>query len=454
MLTRYARMDATMFASRLKEWKGLQPVLTGDNQVAAQLLTRFTSTGEALLNELPGKPERSPDQQSSAGAIHDACRTVRRKFMLMHASWLYSVLTNHRTIYRQLGDLAAGAADIVPGLVPTGEQLRSERQRPQFAKEGREIDQGIFFWGLLRNAECGSHILEALRLPTDKAQAHLSMFRREGCIQLSTMRIERRGCAAYLTVQNDACLNAEDDQLIADMETAVDLALLHDEISVGVLRGGVMTHQKYLGRRVFSAGINLKCLARGQISFVNFLLQRELGYISKIQRGLFIPGLESTWGRGRNEKPWIAAVDTFAIGGGAQLLFVFDRVIATPEAYISLPAAQEGIVPGVANLRLPRLVGGRVARQVILWGRKIAAHEPNASMLIDQVVPEQSMEAAIQEGIMQLNNAGVRANRRMLILAEEPIEQFRTYMAEFALEQSQRLYSDDVIAKVARAYNN
>jgi hypothetical protein len=45
------------------------------------------------------------------------------------------------------------------------------------------------------------------------------------------------------------------------METAVDLTLLDDGIQVGVLRGGTMTHPRHAGRRVFSAGINLKVFA-------------------------------------------------------------------------------------------------------------------------------------------------------------------------------------------------
>ena len=57
------------------------------------------------------------------------------------------------------------------------------------------------------------------------------------------------------------------------------------------------------------------------------------------------------------EKPWLAVVESFAIGGGCQLLCVMDRVIAEPGAYFNLPASKEGFIPGSANLRLPRLAG-------------------------------------------------------------------------------------------------
>jgi hypothetical protein len=64
------------------------------------------------------------------------------------------------------------------------------------------------------------------------------------------------------------------------------------------------------------------------------------------------------------EKPWIGAVDNFAIGGHCQALHVMDYVVTAADAYMTLPARKEGIIPGAANLRLPRFVGDRFARQL------------------------------------------------------------------------------------------
>src|SRR5690606_32303152 len=134
--------------------------------------------------------------------------------------------------------------------------------------------------------------------------------------------LERRDGVAHLTMCRDDCLNAEDGRQVDDMETAVDLALLDPAVHVGVVRGGTMTHPRYRGRRVFSAGINLKALHAGEISLVGFLLRREVGYISKPVRGLLVER-DDAWRSATVEKPWVAAVDTFAIGGGCQLLLVF-----------------------------------------------------------------------------------------------------------------------------------
>jgi thioesterase DpgC len=200
---------------------------------------------------------------------------------------------------------------------------------------------------------------------------------------------------------------------------------------------------------VFSAGINLKELHAGGISLVDFLLRRELGYISKLVRGILVQD-GTRWHSPTVHKPWMAAVDGFAIGGGMQLLFVFDHVLAAADAYFSLPAAQEGIVPGGANFRLTRCVGPRLSRQIILGGRRIWASEPAARLLVDEVVEPPDMEEAIERSVDRLVGPAVNANRHMLNLAEEPPEEFRRYMAEFAVQQALRLYSADVLGKVSR----
>jgi (3,5-dihydroxyphenyl)acetyl-CoA 1,2-dioxygenase len=69
-----------------------------------------------------------------------------------------------------------------------------------------------------------------------------------------------------------------------------------------------------------------------------------VGYIHKLLRGVLASGGER-WDTPSAEKPWLAVVDGFAIGGGMQLLLVFDQVLAASDAYFSLPAADEGIIP-------------------------------------------------------------------------------------------------------------
>jgi (3,5-dihydroxyphenyl)acetyl-CoA 1,2-dioxygenase len=369
--------------------------------------------------------------------------------MDVHAEAVYDELTDYRGRYLRLPELVEAAAVAFPGLVPTADQMTAERARPQARKEGREIDQGIFLRGVLRSPLAGPHLLNAMLRPTPRALRLLPEFSRTGVADLGSVRVERENGAARLTMCRDDCLNAEDNRQVEDMETAVDLALLDPDVHAGLLRGGEMSHPRYRGKRVFSAGINLKALHAGGISLVDFLLRRELGYIHKLVRGILIED-GPRWQFPTAAKPWVAAVDGFAIGGGMQLLLVCDHVLAASDAYFSLPAAQEGIVPGAANFRLARCAGPRLSRQIILEGRRIWASEPAARLLVDEVIEPPGIDEAIEKSLDRLDAPAVAANRRMLNLAEESLDEFRGYMAEFAVQQALRLYGEDVIGKVGR----
>jgi len=420
-----------------------------DFACARQELAETARRTADILEALPEPGQRSPEQRAVATAAKSSARALRCQFMDAHADAVYDELTGGRTRYLRLAELAAAAAAAFPGLVPAADQLAAESLRPQAGKEGHEIDQGIFFSRVLGSPVAGPHLLDAMRRPTARGLRLLPEFTRTGMADLGSVRLQRTGEVARLTMCRGDCLNAEDNRQVDDMETAVDLALLDPAVTVGLVRGGEMSHPRYRGKRVFSAGINLKALHAGGISLVGFLLQRELGYIHKLLRGILAPGGER-WHCPSTEKPWVAAIDGFAIGGGAQLLLVFDQILAASDAYFSLPAADEGIIPGAANLRLTRLAGTRLSRQVILTGRRIRVSEPDARLLVDEVVEPDELDTAVERCLARLQSPAVIANRRMLTIAGESQSEFLRYMAEFSLQQALRLYSDDVISKAGR----
>jgi (3,5-dihydroxyphenyl)acetyl-CoA 1,2-dioxygenase len=421
----------------------------GDLGRARQTLAEAAKRADDVIAALPEPAGRSAEERATAAEAHDAARAVRSQFLDVHAEAVYDELTGCRRRYLRLPELVESAAAAFPGLVPTADQMTVERSRVQACKEGCEIDQGIFLRGVLRSPLSGQHLLNAMLRPTPRALRMLPEFSRTGVADLGSVRMERRGGTARLTMCRDDCLNAEDVRQVEDMETAVDLALLDPGVRVGLLRGGEMSHPRYRGKRVFSAGINLKALHGGAISLVDFLMRRELGYIHKLVRGIRVEDSRQ-WQFPTAAKPWVVAVDGFAIGGGMQLLLVFDHVLAASDAYFSLPAAQEGIVPGAANFRLTRCLGPRLSRQVILEGRRIRASEPAARLLVDEVVEPPGLPEAIERSLDRLQSPAVVANRRMLNFTEEPLDEFRRYMAEFAVQQALRLYGEDVIRKVSR----
>jgi thioesterase DpgC len=395
---------------------------------------------DEALARLPPKPLRNEAEAAAAEAIKRDARTARAHFLRGHAEEVYRVLTRDRTQPLRAEELVYAAAERFPGLVPPRDTVDRERKLPQRDKEGVEIDQGIFFCQILSSRAAGLHLVHTMLRPTRQAEQLLARFRADGWADLGPVRVERVGTAGHVTLSNPAFLNAEDDSTVLPLEIAIDLILLDPAIEIGVLRGAAVTHPKYAGRRVFNAGINLTHLYHGKISFVGFFLTRDLGFVNKLYRGhtgeLFAPDEpEETV-----EKPWIAAVEAFAIGGGCQILLTMDYVLAEPDAYFNLPARKEGIIPGAANLRLGRAVGDRLARQAILYERGFPAASPEGALLCDEVVARDGMDAAIDRVVTRLTDAGTvsaAANRKALRVGEEPLDDFRRYMALYAREQAE-----------------
>ena len=324
------------------------------------------------------------------------------------------------------------AAERVPGLTPRRLVVDHERERLQKDKDGHEIAQGKLLGHVLADPEAGRHLIDAMLRPTELALEHREELQRTGRVDLGTAAVIRDGKVGTVELRNPRHLNAEDDTTTGPLEAAIDLALLDEQIEVAVLRGGVVEHPRYAGRRIFGAGLNLTHLYRGQISYLFFPV-RDLGLVHKVLRGLTDPQRAPD---DTIEKLWIAAAETFAIGGGCQLLLTVDHNLIEAGTRCTLPARNEGIIPGAANLRLPRFVGDRRARQAILSDRELAPEE-----LADDIVEAGAgaMDAAIERTANHLMSAGAVsgvANRRALRIAQEPLETFRAYMAAYSREQA------------------
>jgi thioesterase DpgC len=425
----------------LTTWQQAAPEWTGRINDDAPAAMEFFGAGEALLARLPEHSRRTADEQAAAADIRDALNAGRDAFLHLHVDEVYDILTGDRTEAVRDEELVLLAAQKFPGLTPTREQVAAELRRKLADKEGVELAQGLFLGHVLGSPRAGRHLIESMLRPTPAALDRLDELRSTGSIHLGPVRLTRSGRAGVLELSNPRHLNAEDDTTLAACECAVDLILLDPEIEIGVLRGGVVDHPRYAGRRIFGAGLNLTRLYQGQIPFM-FFMTRDLGYVSKIYRGLSEPGVE---------KLWIATAETYAIGGACQLLHVVDHVIAERGCRLYLPARKEGIIPGVSPLRLPRSVGDRLARQAILSGLEFEAGTPRGDLLCDEVVEADGVDAALEARVDALTGSGLvnaAANRRALRIGQEPLDVFREYMAVFAREQARCHLSPALVANL------
>ena len=348
----------------------------------------------------------------------------------------YDALTGGLSRPVRVDELCRRAAARWPGLVPDAAALAAEAPLMQRDKRGLEKAHGRFLGAVLADPRCGTHLVHAMLLPRADSARHLQEFEAQGVLELAGARLERQGKAAVVTMRNPRYLNAEDETTLDGLEIAVDVALLDRQSELCVLRGGFVEHSRHAGRRVFGAGINLTHLYQGKIRYLWYLV-RDLGLVNKLYRGLAKPGAHPE--EDSIEKPWVAAVESFAIGGHCQILLTMDYVLAAQDAYLTLPARKEGIIPGAANLRLPRFVGPRIARQAILAGRRLDCDSPEGRLICDEIVPAGGMDVATARAISNLTDSGVvsaAGNRRALRSGEEPLDEFRRYMAVYAREQA------------------
>ena len=97
-------------------------------------------------------------------------------------------------------------------------------------------------------------------------------------------------------------------------------------------------------------------------------------------------------------KPVIAAVNGLAVGGGFELALAADLIIASTAARFWLPEAQLGMLPDSGGLlRLPKAIPARLAREMILTGRRLEADEALALNLVNRVVEPEGLLASAME---------------------------------------------------------
>jgi thioesterase DpgC len=449
-------INAGLPEDEVGRWLEQKPPVPSEFSKDSKTFSDYWLTSKRLLDRLPQKP-RTEREEMAARVLQEEARAQRVRFLRQHVDEVYDAVTTRRSRFVRVEDLAVRAAAVVPGLVPTAQDIAAEDGLLQKDKSGLEIDQGLFVCAALASPQAGRHLCHAMLLPREAAQALLPQFERDGAVELNGACVRRQGKAAVVTQNNPRFLNAEDQTTLDGCEICVDLALLDSHCEIAVMRGAAVEHPKYKGRHIFGAGINLTHLYHGRIPFMWFL-QRDLGYVNKLYRGLALPDdpPPDEFGGGTIEKPWIAAVESFAIGGHCQLLLVMDYVLAERDAFMTLPARKEGIIPGAANMRMPRFTGDRIARQAILYERRLECDSPEGGLICDEIVAPGTMDEAIERVIAGFTSSGsvsAAGNRRALRITQEPLDAFRAYFAVYAREQAYCHFSPALISNLERYWS-
>ncbi len=125
------------------------------------------------------------------------------------------------------------------------------------------------------------------------------------------------------------------------------------------------------GERFFSAGWDLSAAGDGEAFDSDYGVGGFGGFVDLPERTV----------------PVIAAVNGMAVGGGFEIAMAADMLVAADHAQFWLPEATLGILPDAGSVRLPQLLPPHLARELLLTGRRIDAHEANRWGLVNRVVP-------------------------------------------------------------------
>src|ERR1700724_1310886 len=178
------------------DWQAGEPEISGDLAQDRRSHCEFWRRSDELLARLPKKAARGPAEATVADAIRQHAREARERFLRRHAGAIYAELTRDLTRFARVEELVFAAAEAIPGLAPTRQQIAAEAGCAQRDKDGLEIDQGIFVSHILGHEPAGRHLCHAMLLPRPEADGLLVRLGAEGSVDLGGVRIERRSRAA------------------------------------------------------------------------------------------------------------------------------------------------------------------------------------------------------------------------------------------------------------------
>lgn len=204
-------------------------------------------------------------------------------------------------------------------------------------------------------------------------------------MEFKNILVEKEGNIAIMTINRPASLNALNSETLKELDIAIDVLAEDEEVLAVILTGA---------GKAFVAGADIT-----EMKDLNVNQGRKFGLLgNKVFRKLEIM-----------EKPVIAAVNGFALGGGCEISMACDIRLASAKAKFGQPEVGLGITPGFGGTqRLPRLVGASMAKQLIFTGEIIGAEEALRIGLVNKVVePEKLMEEAKEMAKKIANNAPI-----------------------------------------------
>jgi enoyl-CoA hydratase len=217
--------------------------------------------------------------------------------------------------------------------------------------------------------------------------------------------VETRGAVTLVTLNRPQALNALSSAVLEDLIAAFSAFEADETQRCAVLTGA--------GDKAFAAGADIKEMADKPSSefYSSDMFARWQSDLVNAVR-----------------KPWIAAVNGFALGGGCELAMMADFIVASDSAKFGQPEIKLGVVPGMGgSQRLTRAIGKAKAMDLILTGRMIDAAEAERTGLVARVVPAADLldaALAVAAEIAAMAPLAVLAAKELVNAAQQlPLEE-------------------------------
>ena len=211
---------------------------------------------------------------------------------------------------------------------------------------------------------------------------------------------DQRDSVTLITLNRPDALNALNTHVLDELADAFSRFERDDTQRCAILTGS--------GEKAFAAGADIKEMQNKPAA--QFYAE---DFFSRFQSDI----ARST------RKPWIAAVNGFALGGGCELAMMADILIASENAKFGQPEIKLGVAPGMGgSQRLTRAIGKSKAMLMCLSGRMMSAQEAERANLVAEVVPQDVLlDTAMQlaREIAEMPPLAAIANKEMVNAAFE-----------------------------------
>lgn len=178
------------------------------------------------------------------------------------------------------------------------------------------------------------------------------------------IQLEPQGEIALLRINRPEALNAMNIDVISELSRTVDIVGADESIKVVIITG--------TGDKSFCAGADISYMVNIDPISAEKYASSAQSVLNKIER---------------LEKPVIAAVNGYALGGGCELAMVCDIRVASSNAKLGQPEVTIGIPPGWGGTqRLMRLVGPAKAKELVFTGKMVSAQEALQLGLVNSVI--------------------------------------------------------------------